>query len=116
MGTRWIGEDGRWIWVRRENQATNPAGLWRDVIGSGETRLYHSRDHQGNFLECVRSRRRTSAPAEIAHRSASVGHLGLLSIMIGRSIRWNPDTETILNDPGASALLGRSYRQPWSLA
>lgn len=116
MGTRWIGEDGKWIWVRREQQATNPAGLWRDVIGPEETRLYYSRDHQGNFLECVRSRRPTSAPAEIAHRSASVGHLGLLSIRIGRSIRWDPNTETIINDPGASALLGRSYREPWTLA
>jgi predicted dehydrogenase len=116
MGTRWIGEDGKWIWVRREDQETNPPGLWRDVIGPEETRLYYSRDHQGNFLECVKSRRPSSAPAENAHRSASVGHLGLLAILVGRTIRWDPATETIINDPGASAMLGRTYREPWSLA
>ena len=30
-------------------------------------------------------------------------------------IRDSPDTEEILDDPGASALLGRSYREPWQL-
>ena len=33
----------------------------------------------------------------------------------GRKIRCNPDTEEIQNDPGASALLGRAYREPWTL-
>jgi hypothetical protein len=44
-----------------------------------------------------------------------VGLLGEIAMLTGRKIRWNPDTEEILDDPGASALLGRSYREPWSL-
>jgi hypothetical protein len=36
-------------------------------------------------------------------------------MLTGRTIRWEPATETILDDPGAAALLGRSYRKPWIL-
>ncbi|MGH8016742.1 MAG: Gfo/Idh/MocA family protein, partial [Opitutaceae bacterium] len=117
MGTRWIGEDGRWIWVTRNGiQASNPPELWNEVIGAGETRLYRSRDHIGNFLDCVRSRRPAIAPVEAAHRSASVGHLGLIAILTGRTLRWDPAKEEFLDDPAAGALLGRAYRQPWSRA
>ena len=55
------------------------------------------------------------APAEVGFRSISVGLLGEIAMLTGRRIRWNPDTEEIANDPGASALLGRSYRDPWTL-
>jgi predicted dehydrogenase len=115
MGTKWIGEDGRWIHVDRGRQSSNPGSIWQDVIGPEETRLYSSRDHWRNFLDCVKSRRATITPAETAHRSASVGQLGLVAIKTDRALRWDPATETILRDPGATALLGRAHRQPWGL-
>jgi predicted dehydrogenase len=114
MGTRWIGDQG-WIWVSRGGFKSEPAGLIRERIGPGETRLTFSRDHRGNFIECVRNRQITLAPAEISHRSASVGHLGQIAMLTGRRINWDPDSETIIDDPGASALLGRACRQPWTL-
>jgi len=36
-------------------------------------------------------------------------------MLSGRKIKWDPDKEEILNDPGAASLLGRSYREPWQL-
>jgi predicted dehydrogenase len=113
-GTRWIGDQG-WIWVARKGFKSEPAGLVQERVEPGETRLYFSRDHHGNFLDCVRNRQVTITPAEVAHRSASVGHLGQIAMLTGRRIKWDPDTETILDDPAASALLGRAYRQPWTL-
>lgn len=113
-GTKWIGEYG-WVWVDRGGFESQPAGLVNEVIGPNETRLYHSRDHQQNFLDCVRSRALTIAPAEVAHRSASVGHLGVIAIETGRTIRWDPATETIIGDPGAERLLARAYRKPYQL-
>ena len=63
----------------------------------------------------MKNRDTTLTPAEVAHRSASIGHLGQISMLTGRKIAWDPDKEQILNDPAASALLGRTPRGPWSL-
>ena len=38
-----------------------------------------------------------------------------IAMLTGRKLKWNPQTEEFINDPGASALLGRSYREPWTL-
>jgi predicted dehydrogenase len=113
-GTKWIGEDG-WVWVDRGQFETQPASLAGETVGPNEIKLTKSRDHYQNFLDCVRSRALTIAPCEVAHRSASVGHLGVIAIETGRKIRWDPQTESILFDPDAERLLSRAYRAPWQL-
>ncbi len=114
MGTVWYGEKG-WVHVDRGRQATEPASLWNETIGPNEVQLYDSRDHQQNFLDCVKSRKKTITPIEVACRSISVGLLGEIAMLTGRKIKWDPKTERILDDPQASALLGRAYREPWVL-
>jgi len=113
-GTKWIGEHG-WVWVDRGQFETEPESLKRETIGPDEIRLYRSRDHYQNFLDCVRSRAKTITPAETAHRSASVGHLSVIAMEVGRKIRWDPATETIIGDPEAARLLARGYRKPWQM-
>jgi hypothetical protein len=113
-GTKWIGEYG-WVWVDRGEFESQPAQLIHEIIGPNETRLYRSRDHFQDFLDAVRSRSLTIAPAEVAHRSASVGHLGVIAIETGRTIKWDPATETLIGDPAAERLLARAYRKPYQL-
>ena len=114
-GTKWIGDDG-WIWVDRGHlEASNKTWLEKDEIADDEIRLYESNDHQGNFIECVKNRLETITPVETACRSISVGHLGEIAMLTGRTIKWDPEYEQIIGDPGASALLGRAYRKPWVL-
>lgn len=113
-GTTWFGENGAWVWVDRGRiEASSPAIL-NSRIGAGEVR-FHSPGHHRQFIDCVKNRKTTLAYAEVAHRSASVGHLGQIAMLTGRKIHWNPKTETILNDSGASAMLGRTPRGPWTL-
>ena len=114
MGAKWIGSEG-WVWVDRGGFEAEPKSLLKDKIRPEEIHLYHSTNHIGNFIDCVRSRKPTITPAEVAHRSASVGHLCVIAIALGRKIRWNPQTEQILDDPAATALLGRAKRQPWNV-
>jgi predicted dehydrogenase len=114
-GVKWFGESG-WISVNRGKLEAEPKTLLREVIGPDEIQLMKSRDHAQNFLDGVRYRRETIAPCEVAHRSASVGHLGLIAIRTGRKIRWNPHKEEILDDPGATLYLGRACREPWHLS
>ena len=115
MGTCWYGENGKWIWVTRGKIDASDPAILKEQIGPGEIHLYESRNHHGNFLDCVRTRKKTITPIEVAHRSISVGLLGEIAMLTGRKIRWNPETEEIVGDPSAAALLGRSYREPWHL-
>ncbi len=112
-GTKWIGENGHWVWVDRGGLEANPAGLLQERIGPDEIQLFRSPGHHREFLDCVKSRHPTITPAETAHRSASIGHLGQIAMRLGRKIRWNPDTEQILDDPTATRLLSTPMRSPW---
>jgi predicted dehydrogenase len=114
MGAKWIGSDG-WVWVDRGGFDAQPKSLLKEKIRPDEIQLYHSTNHIGNFIDCVQSRRPTITPAEVAHRSASVGHLCVIAIALGRKIRWNPQTEEIADDAAASSMLGRAKREPWSI-
>jgi len=114
QGTKWIGDKG-WVYVKRGRIDSEPKSLLREKIGAGEIRLYNSGGHRRNFIDCIFSRKETVCPAEIGHRSISVGLLGEIAMLTGRKIRFDPDKEEIIGDPGASALLGRSYREPWQL-
>ncbi|MGA8041652.1 MAG: Gfo/Idh/MocA family oxidoreductase [Terracidiphilus sp.] len=117
MGTKWIGSDG-WVWVDRSGfDASNPAWVKETSLPDSERRirLYESTEHRRNFLDCVKSRKPTIAPVETAHHSTIPGHLGLISMLVGRKLRWDVAKEVILNDPEASALLTRTYRAPYKL-
>jgi predicted dehydrogenase len=116
-GTKWIGTDG-WVWVDRGGfDASNPD--WKKGKSLPEAlrkvKLYESKGHQRNFLDCIKSRQPTITPVETAHHSAIPGHLGLISMLVGRKIHWNVASEKIIGDPEASQLLTRTYRAPWKL-
>jgi len=114
MGAKWYGDNG-WIRVWRGGLRAEPRSVLDEQMGPGDITLYESRDHHQNFVDCVKSRKTTITPVEIAHRSISVGLLGEIAMLTGRKIKWDPDKEEIFGDPGASALLGRAYREPWHL-
>ena len=73
-------------------------------------------DHQQNWIDCIRSGKRPNADVEIAHRAATAVHLGNLATRLGRSLRFDPDTQRILDDQSQS-LLKRTYRDGghWSV-
>jgi len=117
MGTKWIGTDG-WVWVDRSGfDASNPEWVKEESLPESERKvqLIVSNEHRRNFLDSVRSRKPTIAPVETAHHSTIPGIWAYLDAR-GRKIEWDVKKETILNDPGASALLTRPYREPWKLS
>jgi predicted dehydrogenase len=117
MGTKWIGTDG-WVWVDRSGfDASNPDWTKVETLPDDlrKVQLYESHEHRRNFLDSVKSRKPTIAPVETAHHSTIPGHLGLISMLVGRKLHWDVEEEKILNDPAASELLTRPYRDPWKL-
>jgi len=115
QGAKWYGENGKWIYVKRGKLEANPENVLKEVIGPDEIQLYESRDHKQNFLDCVKSRKETIAPAEVGHRSISVGLLGEIAMLTERKLKWDPEKELFTNDEQANRMLSRPMRSPWHL-
>ena len=116
-GTKWIGTDG-WVWVDRGGfDASNAEWKeWKRVPeAQRKVEVQKSDSHYRNFLDSVKSRKPTITPAEVAHNSAVPGHLGLISMLVKRKIKWDAKKEVIVGDKEASKLLTREYRQPWKM-
>lgn len=109
--------DGGWVGNRgwRGPIQAEPDSILREVVGPGETRLFTcpGGEHR-NFLDCVKSRQEPYFPAEIGHRVSSVCHLGHISMLLGRKLRWNPVTEAFVGDDDANRLRTRASRAPWA--
>lgn len=69
----------------------------------------------GDFLHCVRTRERPFRDIEVAHRTATVAHLGNIAYWLNRSLKWDPEKEEILGDPEATRWLDREKREPWAI-
>jgi predicted dehydrogenase len=111
-GLRLTGTNG-WVWVTRGDiQASDPDILNTPLPSSAE-RLYKSDNHMTNFVESVRSRKKAICDAEIGHRSATMCHLGVTAVRMGRKIEWNPEKERFVNDREAAATISRPMRKPW---
>jgi len=117
----WIGFDG---W-RAPLQASNSMVL-QTKIGANEIHLHRPRvvvsrtapiggEHR-DFIDGVKSRKPCYAPAEIGHRTITVAHLGNISMLLGRKLRWDSRKEAFVDDPEADKMLTRKQRAPWTMA
>ncbi|MEZ6090437.1 MAG: Gfo/Idh/MocA family oxidoreductase [Pirellulaceae bacterium] len=66
-----------------------------------------------DFLQAIESGKKPTCDVEIGHQATNLSLLGMLSLKVGRSIRWDGARETILDDDEANQLLTREYRGPW---
>jgi len=64
-------------------------------------------------LDCIKSRRQPSCSAFYHVRVDVPIALSLFSLKLGHSIRFDPATERIVNDPDAARLAIPKYRAPW---
>ncbi|HEY3864033.1 MAG TPA: Gfo/Idh/MocA family oxidoreductase [Verrucomicrobiae bacterium] len=107
---------GGWIWVNREEIDASDPALLTTPLPASATRLYVSNDHMGNFFDCMRSRNPTAAGAETGHRSATVCHLGVLAMRLGRKLEWNPALQKFSGEGAreADTWLSRPMRKPFN--
>jgi hypothetical protein len=69
-------------------------------------------DHYANFVDCIRSRRAQDihSPIEEAHISTTLVHLANASYRLGRTLRFDPAQEQVIDDDQANRLLRGTYR------
>src|SRR5688500_17975216 len=128
-GIRFEGTEG-WIFVSRGNEAvtaSDPIARLKDsqalaasdpkiitsVIGPDEIHLYESKDHHGNWLDCVKTRKQPIAPVEVAHRACSACLLHHIAMKTKRKLFWDPERERFKNDDDANTMLSRPQRPPF---
>jgi predicted dehydrogenase len=127
-GIKWYGTQG-WIFVTRDEMTTPTATAGQtakieplmasdpkildSVIGPNEVHLYQSDDQHGNWLDCIKSRKAPTAPAEIGHRACSTCLLHHIAMKTKRHLHWDPAKERFINDDAANAMLSRPQRAPY---
>jgi hypothetical protein len=113
-GACFVGTAGR-IAVDRDALVSDPPDLVREPLRPNEVHLYRSTSHSGNFLECVRTRKRPICDADIAHRAASALLLGGVAKQLKRKLMWDPQAEQFVKDDEANRMLSIAKRPPWCI-
>jgi hypothetical protein len=105
--------------VSRGKIAASDEKLLTDPLPANAKKLYVSKSHHGNFVDCIRTRQRPICDVEIGHRSVSVCHLGNVCIRLGGGeLLWNPKKEEFVGGEKkaeANALRTYRYRGGWTL-
>jgi len=112
-GIKFVGTDG-WIWVTRGKIDASDTQILTDKLADSAPRVYMSNHHMGNFIDCVKTRKQPICPVGVGHRSASMSHLGVLAVRLGRKINWDPVKEQFINDPEAASYVARDMRGPYN--
>lgn len=129
-GIKFVGEDG-WVFEHIHEgtlEASNPE--WLELIDENGTLGNENRklrkefkidlgrtgSHHANFLGCIRNGGRPFADVEIGHRSATICQLNMISMRLGRPIKWDPVAEQIVGDVEASNLMMPTWRGDWKLS
>lgn len=94
-----LGKSGGWHVV-----------LERDKPGPSMKGTFSLVDHHQDFLDRVRGGGRPHADVEIGHLSASLCHLANIATRTGSTVRFDPTTETVIGNPAAAPMIGRTYR------
>jgi len=110
QGVKFQGKNG-WIEVARGKFKASDKSFESKSKNEDNKRI----SHQLNFIEAVRNRKDPIVPVEIGHRTCTVCTLGNIAYDLKRPIKWNPKTETFVNDLQADLYMHKVYRKGYKL-
>lgn len=110
-----IGSGGTVSVSRGGKIETTPAELASKPLSSSDIQLYRNTNHRGDWLNCIRTRKKPICHAGIGHRTATICQLAGIAERLERPIRWNPDTEQIVGDEAARRWQDRPRRAGYEL-
>jgi predicted dehydrogenase len=115
-GNVFYGTDGYMIFSRRGFFKTylGPKGTPGPTEGNARGEKGYA-EHMADFLTAVRKRTPTRAPAETAHLSCALVHLGEIALQTRGRLDFDPKTERFLDCEDANRLLTKEYRAPYGL-
>jgi predicted dehydrogenase len=84
-------------------------------LENAKIKLYISKNHISDFMECVASRKKPITSEQVGARSAICCHLMNLAYYHGQKIKWNPKKFAFTGGTGDPKWLTRDYRSPWKV-
>ena len=112
---RFIGTEGEVCVSRGEKIESTPVDLVGRPLSTSDTHLYRSSSHAGNWLEGIRTRKKTICPATIGHRTGTICQLSAIAERLNRPLQWDPVAEQIVGDPYANRWQDRPRRAGYEL-
>jgi predicted dehydrogenase len=113
-GVTFKGTEGQ-IYVNRGKFESTPESLVETPLESHRIQLYESNDHIGDWLQCIRTRKRPICDVEVGARTVTVCHLANLAYWNRKTLKWDPEKEAFVDGFGDNAWKDRPYRAPWTL-
>jgi hypothetical protein len=116
LGAIFVGEKGK-IEINRNRLASNPVELIQGAPEPDDRSEVASvaQRHLKNWLDCMRTREKPRAHAEVGHRTQVICHLINICRELGRKLKWDPKTEEFAQDDEANALRTRARRKGYEL-
>lgn len=116
LGAIFVGTKGK-IEINRNRLASNPPELVQGAPEPDDRSEVASvaQRHIQNWVDCMRSRKKPAASAEIGHRATVICHLVNICRELGRRLKWDPVKEEFLGDDEANALRSRPRRKGYEL-
>jgi len=111
---QFIGTEG-WVGVSRGDIWASDDNLLSVGMKPSDTHLYKSSDHRRDFLNCVKTRMRPVCDVEVGHSSLLACLTSEICLLLGRSLKFDLDSERFIGDKEATALTTRPMRGPWTL-
>jgi len=116
-GVRYEGTKG---WVATADgyaqpDMSNPAWMadFKKLVANYMARTQRPMSHMRNWLDCIKSRRQTVANAAMMHHTMSTVHAANICMWLKRDVKFDPSTETFINDAEANRFRTRAMREPW---
>ena len=107
-----IGGDKGTLIIDRKGWKVFPADGKPEQHEGSELEIAHAK----NFAESIQGKAKPAIDIVEGHKTATVCHLGNISVTLNRRIVFDTQTETFPNDDEANALAAREYRAPWTIA
>jgi len=121
FGLKFFGTKDDLVMMGGDSSSRAVEKALRTKPGPHEFRLPEINNHMGNFLDCVRTRKRPIMDVAISHRVTSLCILGNIAfrVGVGRKLQWDPVREQFVGnaapESSANRLLHYPYRPPWRL-
>lgn len=87
----------------------------KEYLANAKVKLYESRDHIADFLECMVSRKKPITNEIVGGRTAICCHLLNQAYYNHATIAWKPKQMKLARNGGKAEWLTREYREPWTV-